>query len=162
MIYVILYLITIVLANLLVTLFGVRSVYFVSFFLVGFDLTCRDKLHEKWHNKGLVWKMGLLIGCGSLISYAINQSSRQIALASFIAFICAALVDTLIFQILLKKHYLIKVNGSNLFSSLVDSLIFPTIAFGSIMPLVTLGQFLAKLLGGFLWSLVLSRKHNAK
>jgi hypothetical protein len=41
-------------------------------------------------------------------------------------------------------------------SSAVDSLVFPTIAFGAILPLTVLGLFLAKLAGGFIWSLILA------
>ncbi len=39
---------------------------------------------------------------------------------------------------------------------MVDSLVFPTIAFGGILWTITLGQFLAKVLGGYVWSLVIN------
>jgi uncharacterized PurR-regulated membrane protein YhhQ (DUF165 family) len=48
----------------------------------------------------------------------------------------------------------LRVNGSNIPSALVDSLIFPTLAFGSFLWPIVLGQFGAKTLGGFLWSLL--------
>ena len=51
----------------------------------------------------------------------------------------------------------IKVNGSNIFSAAADSLIFPTIAFGGFMPLIVLGQFAAKVCGGFLWTWAISK-----
>jgi hypothetical protein len=38
---------------------------------------------------------------------------------------------------------------------MVDSLVFPTIAFGSFIPWVVAGQFIAKTLGGYIWSLFL-------
>ncbi len=47
-----------------------------------------------------------------------------------------------------------RINGSNIPSALVDSLVFPTLAFGSFLWPIVLGQFLAKVLGGFAWSMV--------
>jgi len=38
---------------------------------------------------------------------------------------------------------------------LVDSLLFPTLAFGAVMPAIIAGQFFAKVAGGFFWSLIL-------
>jgi uncharacterized PurR-regulated membrane protein YhhQ (DUF165 family) len=58
---------------------------------------------------------------------------------------------------LIWQKFLIKANGSNFGSALVDSVLFPTIAFGVFMPLIFLGQFLAKVFGGLFWSVVLER-----
>lgn len=160
MVYVILYLMAIVLANLSTTYFGVYASIINSFLFIGLDLTARDKLHEAWHKNGLVLKMTGLIATGSLISFIINHNSGMIAIASFVAFMLAAIVDTITYQILYKHIYLIKVNGSNILSALTDSIVFPTIAFGGFMPLVTLGQFAAKVLGGFVWSILLKSKNN--
>jgi hypothetical protein len=157
MIYVGLYLFAVVAANLLITRFGVSAVYIVAFVLIGFDLTSRDKLHDAWHNNGLVWKMGLLISTGSFLSWLLNREAAQIAIASMVAFACAAIADTVVYHFLRNKSYMFKINGSNVISSLVDSFVFPTIAFGGFSLWVTLGQFFAKFLGGFFWSLVLKR-----
>lgn len=154
--YVILYLAAIISANLLTAKFGIAASYFNAFMFIGLDLTARDKLHEAWQGRGFAWKMGALIATGSLLSWLLNRNAGLIAVASFSAFACAAIVDTITYQILRERDYLVKVNGSNVLSALVDSLVFPTIAFGGIMPLVTLGQFAAKVAGGFVWSVVLS------
>jgi uncharacterized PurR-regulated membrane protein YhhQ (DUF165 family) len=90
-----------------------------------------------------------LIFSGSLITYFLNRSALQIATASVVAFSFAAITDTIIYSFLFKQKFLVKTNGSNLGSALVDSVLFPTIAFGVFMPLIVLGQFLAKVLGGF-------------
>jgi len=148
-----------VLANLSVAHFGPSSTIVNAFLFIGLDLTSRDKLHEAWHNNGLIWKMGLLIATGSLISWLLNRNAGQIALASFIAFACAAVVDTIVYQILRKQKYMVKVNGSNIFSAATDSIIFPTIAFGGFLPWITLGQFAAKVFGGAIWAIIL-RRHN--
>lgn len=156
--YVFLYLFAIIAANLSVAHFGPSSTIINAFLFIGLDLTSRDKLHEAWHGRGLVWKMGVLIAVGSLLSWVLNRNAGQIALASFIAFACAATVDTLIYHLLHERNYLVKVNGSNIFSAAADSIIFPTLAFGTFMPWIVLGQFAAKVGGGFIWSLVLKSR----
>ena len=50
---------------------------------------------------------------------------------------------------------MIRANGSNVAGSAIASIVFPTLAFGVFMPEIVLGQFVAKFVGGFLWSLVL-------
>lgn len=157
MIFVILYLSAIVLANLTVAWFGSGVIIINSFLFIGLDLTSRDHLHEAWHGKGLVWKMALLIATGSLLTYLLNRDAGQIALASFLAFSSAAIVDSVTYHLLRDKAYMIKINGSNVASALVDSIVFPTAAFGVFMPWIILGQFVAKVGGGFVWSLVLKR-----
>jgi hypothetical protein len=149
------YLLAIVLANLVVASFGVNSVYVVAFILIGLDLTTRDFLHEYWKT-GKWWKMGLLIGVGSLISWLLNKDAGMVALASCAAFGSAAILDTISYQILHKKDYLVKVNGSNLVSAFVDSFVFISIAFGISWEVILL-QYVSKFAGGFIWSLILRK-----
>lgn len=158
--YVLIYLSSIVLANFIVLWFGPKSTIINAFLLIGLDLSLRDKLHDLWHHNKLWVKMFLLIFAGSLITYILNRSALQIATASVVAFSSAAIVDTIIYSVLFKQKFLVKANGSNLGSALVDSVLFPTIAFGVFMPLIILGQFLAKVLGGFFWSVVLVRRQQ--
>lgn len=149
------YLSAIVGANLLVATFGPAITIINAFVFIALDLTSRDRLHEAWHGHGLVWKMAALIACGALLSYALNASAGPIALASFVAFSVSAALDTLTYQALGKRSYLIKVNGSNLVSAAADSLIFPTLAFGGFLPWIVLGQFAAKVIGGAVWAYLL-------
>lgn len=154
-----LYLAAIVLANLTVAAFGPGVSIVNAFLLIGFDLTARDALHERWHNRGLWWKMLLLVASGSLLSYGLNRNAGPIALASFVAFAAAGLVDLIVYQILRRRVGMFgRMNGSNVFSAAVDSIVFPTLAFGGFLPLITLGQWLAKVGGGVLWAWVLTRK----
>jgi hypothetical protein len=156
------YLLAIILANLSSARWGPSASIVNAFLFIGLDLTARDRLHEAWHGRGLVWKMALLIASGSLLSWLLNRNAGQIAVASMIAFGAASIVDVITYHVLRKRDYMVKVNGSNVLSALVDSLVFPTIAFGGFLPLVTLGQFAAKVAGGFLWALVLRpKKHTA-
>lgn len=156
-----LYLIAIVLANLAVTRFGPNSTIIVAFLFIGFNITSRDYLHRMW-TTGLVWKMALLIGTGSFISWLVNNASGQIALASFIAFGVSELVDTLVFQRFHQKSFIWQVNGSNLVSSFIDSALFLTLAFGSFMPLLILAQYGAKVSGGTMWVYILKRFRDDK
>jgi uncharacterized PurR-regulated membrane protein YhhQ (DUF165 family) len=156
------YLVAVVAANLAIAHFGPAATPFVAFVAIGLDLSSRDALHEAWHNNGLWWKMFALIGSGSLLSWLLNANAGSIALASFIAFAASGLSDSLMYQLLHKYPSLVKMNGSNLLSAAVDSLVFPNVAFGSFMPMVVLGQFAAKVLGGFVWSLVLRGKITKK
>jgi uncharacterized PurR-regulated membrane protein YhhQ (DUF165 family) len=154
MVYVIMYLVAIVLANLTVAQFGPNMAIFNAFLFIGLDLTARDRLHDAWRGNNLVPKMTALIAAGSVLSWVLNRDAGQIALASFVAFAAAATVDAVVYHLLGNYPRWLRINGSNVPSALVDSLVFPTLAFGGFMPLIVLGQFLAKTLGGFLWSLV--------
>lgn len=157
MVYVSLYLLAIVLANLSVLYFGISAVYINAFLFIGLDLTSRDKLHDLWHKRGLVWKMFCLILAGSVLSYLMNREVFQIALASTVAFGFAAIVDSFAYQLLNKYPRWLRINGSNVPSALVDSIVFPTIAFGGFILPVVLGQFCAKVAGGLFWSLIIKK-----
>jgi len=152
-----LYLGAIVAANLLAARFGPSITVVNAFLFIGLDITARDRLHEVWHGNRLVLKMALLVIAGSLLSWVINKDAKQIAMASAVAFGLAAITDTIVYSMLYSKEWFTKVNGSNIASAIVDSIAFPTLAFGGFMPLITLGQAVAKIAGGGLWSLILRR-----
>ena len=154
MVYIIMYLVAIVLANLTVAAFGPNMVIVNAFLFIGLDLTARDRLHDAWRGNKLLPKMAALIAAGSVLSWIVNRNAGQIALASFVAFAAAATVDAIVYHLLGKYPRWLRINGSNVPSALVDSIVFPTLAFGAFLPAIVLGQFVAKMLGGFLWSLV--------
>jgi hypothetical protein len=103
------YLVAIVLANFAVTYFGVAASITTAFFLIGLDITARDALHERWYRRGLVWKMGVLIAAGSLISYVLNAKTSRVAIASFVSFAVANLADALVYQKLHRRPRLFKI-----------------------------------------------------
>ena len=153
---IIIYISALVLANLSVAAFGPWVSPINAFLLIGLDLSLRDKLHERWKDR--LWlRMGTLIAGAGAISFVLNPAAGTIAIASVVAFIASSLADALIYQRLIKQPWWIKANGSNIASAAVDSIVFPTIAFGSLMPAIVLLQFAAKVLGGLLWSLVLRK-----
>lgn len=155
--YVLVFLGAIVSANLVLYFLGPIPWAMVNgFFFIGLDFVIRDKLHEIWETH--LWKRMLgLIFTGSAISVLFNVGALQIAIASFIAFLVAGLVDAVIYHALKHKKWLIKSNASNAGGSIADSILFPTIAFGAFMPEVILGQIASKFLGGVVWSIVISR-----
>lgn len=163
MIYIALYLIAIVAANLSVAQFGPDVTILNAFLFIGLDLTARDHLHEQWQGRALYPRMLGLIAAGSVLSAFLNWNAAPIAIASFCAFLGAGVVDTLIYQELWKRWYpkWLCINGSNLPAAVVDSLLFPALAFGfPLMWGIVLGQFVAKVLGGFVWSLVLNWRQS--
>ena len=145
-------------ANLLVVKFGPVVTPFNAFFLIGLDMAIRNAKHEKWQNDKLPWRMGGLIAVAGVVSYAINPASGVIALASLVAFSMTVVVDTLVYQSLIKKPWILKVNGSNGAAALADSLIFPLIAFGAFLPEIVAAQFAAKLAGGAMWSYLIAKE----
>lgn len=150
-----LYLAAIVAANLIVTAYGPSVSVVTAFVFVAFDLTARDHLHDRWRGRRLWPRMALLIAAGSALAFVANPASAQIGLASCLAFAAASVADAMVYASLERSSWLVRVNGSNVVSSLVDSIVFPTIAFGAFLPAIVVGQAVAKIAGGALWSLVL-------
>ncbi len=158
---VILYLAAIVSANLLILEFGPSVSILNAFFLIGLDLSLRDYLHECW-KENLKRNMALLICVGSGLTILLNLNALQIAMASAAAFGISALLDALVYHKLLNHPYLVRSNSSNLLGSLTDSILFPVLAFGGFPVWIIAGQFAAKLMGGFIWSLGINKIRTAE
>ena len=139
-------------ANLLIVKFGVWFSPINSFFLIGLTLVLRDWLHIRLKS----WQMGLLITTSGAITYLLNPAAAQIAIASSIAFTLAALADWVTFA-KVKGTWFKRSNASNLAGSAIDSVAFPTIAFGVLMPEIVITQFAAKMLGGYMWSYIVNK-----
>lgn len=152
------YLAVIVAANLLVAHFGASAVLFNAFFLIAFDLSCRDRLHDLWEHRHLALKMAALIFSGSLLSALLSIDALPIAVASFVAFGVSELADTLVYAALHRQTKARRMFLSNCVSAFVDSAVFITLAFG-LPPLWTVifGQYIAKVAGGALWTWILLR-----
>lgn len=149
-----LYLLAIVIANLSVAYFGRVALVVTAFCLIPFDLCTRDVLHERWQDGHLLTKMALLIGAGSLLSFLLYHGSGRVAAASFFAFLVSGWIDTVVYQAAHKLKRGWRMNLSNFFSGISDSLIFPLVAFGSTTWLLSGSQAASKFAGGILWSWV--------
>jgi queuosine precursor transporter len=157
MIYAVIYIAALVAANLLVAWLGPWFSLVNAFVLIGLDLSLRDKIHDLWDGDNLALKMGGLIATASIISYAINPATGMIAFASLAAFSLSMVADAVAYQYLKGKEWIVRANGSNIAGSAVDSIVFPTIAFGGLMIEIVLLQFVAKVTGGFVWSFLLKK-----
>jgi hypothetical protein len=151
------YIAALVLANLLVAWLGPWFSPINAFVLIGLDLSLRDKLHEQWQNDRLILKMGGLIIVANVVSYLLNPTAGTIALASFVAFALSMIADSIAYHFLRHKSWVIRSNGSNIAGAAVDSIAFPTIAFGGLMLEIVALQFIAKLFGGGVWSFLLTK-----
>ena len=147
------YAVAMTLANLLVATFGPSISPINAFFFIGLDLTLRDWLHVRLKT----WQMGgLIVGTGAL-TYLLNPAAGMIAVASAVSFLMAALVDWAVF-VKTTGSWIKRANLSNTAGSAVDSVLFPTIAFGVLMTVIVVLQFLAKVAGGAFWSFIFQKK----
>lgn len=140
------------LANLSIATFGPWVSPINAFVLIGLDLALRDWLHVRLK----LWQMGALIASTGVLTFALNPAAGHIAIASACAFSAAALVDWATFA-RLKGSWMFRANGSNVAGAAVDSLVFPTIAFGALMPHIVAMQFVAKVAGGALWAWLINK-----
>lgn len=139
-------------ANLLIVAFGPAISPLNSFLFIGLDLALRDWLHVRMR----AWQMLALIAASGALTYLLNQAASKIAVASAVAFMCAAAVDWSAFSVM-RGSWLKRSNTSNIAGAAVDSLVFPTLAFGVLMPHIIAMQFVAKVCGGAVWSAALSK-----
>lgn len=159
------YLGAIVVANLTLAKWGSEHpevAAYNAFVLIGLDLVSRDVLHSAWSARGQLWRnMFGLIATGSILSYfaglwiGTGPEVGRIALASCIAFAAAATSDTIIYALMRGRPWLERVNGSNIVSAAVDSVVFIALwPFGWSLP-IAFGLFTAKVAGGVCWAAAL-------
>jgi len=142
----------IVAANLAVAHFGQPALIVTAFVLIPFDLVTRDILHDKWKGKMLWWKMmGLIVG-GSVLTASLSLDALQIAIASTVAFSTATACNALVYHLLRKRVWVVRMNISNLLASITDSVVFPLIAFDTVSIWLCAGQASSKFTGGLFWS----------
>lgn len=140
------------LANLSIATFGVWVSPINAFLFIGLDLALRDWLQMQIK----AWQMAVLIAVSGGLTYALNQDAGMIAIASAVSFTVAALVDWAVFSKITGSWFK-RANVSNVAGAAVDSIAFPTIAFGVFMPEIVALQFLAKIAGGAVWTYLLGK-----
>lgn len=155
---ILIYVLAVIAANLIVWKFGKYGLFISSFTLIPFDFVMRCYFHERWKGAKLVFNLGVLITCASIATYLINMHTQQIAIASCAGFIVANIVAGLLYQVLIKRTYFVKINLTDLAAIVVDSICFQLIAFGGIDAVVTGGQIVIKFAGGLLWYYLLFKK----
>lgn len=141
MIYLLLYISTIVLANIAIQVFGFVPVGFglqapAGVYFVGLALTLRDIAQDRTNKRAII----AAIAVGSILSAFV---SPQFALASGVAFGLSEFADFVVYTPLRHKHWLWAVGLSNTVGLVVDSILFLWLAFGSLDFLA--GQVVGKL-----------------
>ena len=148
-------------ANLLIAHFGPWISPINAFFLIGLDLALRDWLHVRLRQR----QMLALIGASGLLTYGLNPSAQHIVIASAAAFTLAALVDWTVFA-RMSGSWLRRSLSSNVVGAAVDTAVFSALAFILLSPnpravevvmQIAALQFVAKVAGGSLWSLLISK-----
>jgi uncharacterized PurR-regulated membrane protein YhhQ (DUF165 family) len=138
--YVLMFSLTIVAANILYSIYGVKAEIPIILFLIPIDFVVRDKLHQ---HKGF---LTVAFFIGAIFSFLLADPS--VALASVLAFSSAFLGDTFIYT---------KTNNrlsSNIVGSILDTIVFAVIAMGSIYPVHILSIIL-KILGSVIYDFLL-------
>lgn len=153
--YVTLYLAAIIAANWSITHYGPDAQYVNAFLFIGLSIVVRDRLHDLLATNRVA-KMAVLIGVGAILSYVINPAGGQIAIAGAVAFACMEGTDTVVYQACRFLPFLERSNVSNLPAAVVDSIVFPTLAFGAFSFTASFGQFAAKVAGGVFFSLLIA------
>ena len=141
------------LANLSIAEFGRVAIPINAFLLIGLDLALRDWLHVRIK----AWQMAALIAFSGALTFALNPAAGHIAIASACAFMAAALADWAVFA-RMRGSGMARANGSNVAGALVDSIVFPAMAFGGLDPLIVAQMFAAKVAGGAMWAWALQRR----
>ena len=147
------YALAMTLANLSIAEFGKIAIPINAFLLIGLDLALRDWLHVRVK----AWQMAALIAFSGAMTYALNPAAGNIAIASACAFMAAALADWAVFA-RMRGSWMMRANGSNVAGALVDSIVFPAMAFGGLDPLIVAQMFIAKVAGGAMWAWLIGRK----
>jgi len=150
---IVIYALAMVLANLLVSWFGPAVTPINAFVLIGLDLALRDWLHMRLRPLQMA---GLIVGTG-FVTYFLNPDAGRIAFVSFISFVVAGIVDWQVFKAVTGSWFK-RSNISNTAGAAVDSVLFPTLAFGSLMPEIVAAQFVAKTVGGAVWAYLLKSR----
>ncbi len=156
--YLVLFVAALVCANLSVAMFGPWVSPINAFLLIGLDLSIRDKLHDKWSGNPV--KIGGLIAFSGVVSYLLNPATGMIAIASVCAFCLSMIADSFVYEKLKHLPWSKKANASNVAGAFVDSLVFPSIAFGGLLWHIVALQFISKVAGGVVWCYLLNRSQE--
>lgn len=130
MIWLLIYVACIVGANLAITLFGFVPVGFgllapAGVYVAGAAFTARDLVQE---HLGRRWTVGAIL-IGAALSALLSPS---LALASGVAFLVSELCDFVVYTPLRERGWLRAVFASNVVGTVVDSVLFLWLAFGSL------------------------------
>ena len=131
-----------ILANIMVATFGPVITPINALVLISADIVIRDKLQYKY---GFLTSILACFIAGAM-TVVIQSGAGMIAVASMLSVVLSGVASAVSFK-LKSGSFFQKAIPASVVAALVDSIAFPLIAFGSIMPWVTIGQFAAKTIG---------------
>jgi uncharacterized PurR-regulated membrane protein YhhQ (DUF165 family) len=149
------FLLAIVLANLTLVHFGPSWVLINAFVFIGLDFVTRDRLADFWGTTRFA-KMLILIAAGGLLSWWVNRGAGHIAFASVVSFCAAELAEASVYHLLRRQPWKDRAPRAAVVAAIVDSILFPTIAFHGFVFTVSFGQFCAKVAGAVVWTWVIA------
>lgn len=150
------FLAAIIAANLTLAAWGPSAIIPNAFFLIGLDLITRDRLADLWGTTRWA-KMLALIAAGGVLSWWLNRHAVTIAEASAVSFAATEVVEAVVYHLLRRQRWADRAPKAAVFGAAVDSVMFPTFAFGSFAFSVSFGQFAAKVAGAVVWTWVVAR-----
>lgn len=149
------FLAAIAIANIAVHRYGQVALVFTAAILMPMDFLARDILHHRWEQSGsVVMPMSLLIAIGALLTIALNPTALYVAIASALAFTVSAAGNTAVYAATKGRNRFVRMNASNGVAAVVDSVVFPLMAFGSLDPGLSIAQAVIKSAGGLAMSLI--------
>ncbi len=122
--------------------------------------TLRDSLHERY---GWKWVTGFVfLSAGVSAAIAVisgNSLLGKVTAAGLLAYLVSENSDTLIYQLLHRHSFMRRVLASNAVSTLLDSGIFITIAFGPLWTLI-LGQYIVKMMLAWITGVIINERRE--
>lgn len=133
LIYAIVYILAVLLANYTATMFiplPVFGMVSVGTLIFGVTFTMRDHVHR--YGRKAVYSMIAVAAVLMVLESVFLAVPWRIIAASFVAIVLAEATDTEIYQRLLHRSWLVRVLGSNAISIPIDSILFNALAFAGV------------------------------
>ncbi len=137
-----LYLAIIVVANILVSWFGQPILLLTALVLIPVDFVIRTYLQERWTTDdpwNLWLRLLLLLTAGAFLTVISVAGTGRIAVASLLAFIASSLTGAMVYSFT-EGHQEQRRTYSLISMSIVDSIIFPIVAFSEVSWLLIIAQ----------------------
>ena len=143
--------------NLIVYYCGAWVIPITTSVCVAANMMLRDRV---FCGKGLKFSAAIAAAAG-LCTFAINHGALTVAIASFTAVVVGAFVAGGAFKLLKNKVAIEKARPiANTCSAVTDSLIYPTIAFMTFLPLVSVEMFASKFLSVLFYTYIINKFFN--
>lgn len=143
--------------NLIVYYCGAWVIPITTSVCVAANMMLRDRV---FCGKGLKFSAAIAAAAG-LCTFAFNHAALSVAVASFTAVVAGAFVAGSVFKLLKSKVSIEKARPiANTCSAITDSLIYPTIAFMTFLPFVSMEMFASKFLSVLLYTFIINKFFN--